>query len=85
MAFLAPSKSVVQRQVRGPDKPANRKSFKTQKSMSKEAKQDAVFAKPKARRSNIRKKVSNDDDEDDGEDVSKMIEETRTFQKYRAR
>jgi hypothetical protein len=54
-------------------------------SAGNEGKHDAVFVKPKARRGNIRKKVSTDDGDDDAEDVSKMIEETRTFQKYRAR
>jgi hypothetical protein len=49
-----------------------------------EVKTDSVFVKPKPRRGNIRKKTSNDD-EDEGEDVSKIIEETRLFQKYRAR
>jgi hypothetical protein len=49
-----------------------------------DVKGDPVFVKPKSRRGNIRKKISNDDD-DDGEDVSKMIEETRMFQKFRAR
>jgi hypothetical protein len=45
----------------------------------------AVFAKPKIKRGNIRKRGNNDDDEDADTDVSKIIEETRTFQKFRAR
>ena len=43
------------------------------------------FVKPKSRRGNIRKKASNDDEDDGEEDVSKVIEETRMFQKFRAR
>ena len=67
-----------------PDKAQNWETFKSMSTAENEGKGDSVFVKPKARRGNIRKKASNDD-EDDGEDVSKVIEETRMFQKYRAR
>ena len=52
--------------------------------MSSEA--SSVFIKPKVKRANIRKRTSSDDDDThDDSEVSKVIEETRTFQKFRMR